>query len=193
MSIEPNEKWLAVGFALILRGLGLDPNSPHLKDTPDRAARAWFNELCSGLTQPAPEITAFRSGVDQMIILQHIPIRSLCSHHLLPFYGQAAVAYIPGNGHILGLSKLSRIADYYARRPQVQEELTLQIAERVAQLVTKPPLGGVGVVIRAEHMCMALRGVTHDGPMITSAMRGLFRKKASVRNEFLQLISGDNK
>ncbi len=193
MALEPNEKWLAVGFAHILRGLGLDPNSPHLKDTPDRAASAWFNELCSGLTQPAPKITAFKSSADEMIVLQHIPIRSLCSHHLLPFYGQAAIGYIPGNGHILGLSKLSRIADYWARRPQVQEELTLQIANTIAELVTKPSLGGVGVVIRAKHMCMSLRGVTHDGPMVTSAMRGLFRKRATVRNEFLQLISGDTK
>ncbi len=200
-----NPQLLEQGFRLILEGLGLDLEHPHLKDTPARAARAWYNELCSGITQPKPKITTFPSEGDEMIVLQNIPIRSLCSHHLLPFYGHAAIAYIPGGEEILGLSKLSRIADYWARRPQVQEALTVQIADHVASLAsvqgttrhvegegsvyTHEEKGGVGVVIRAQHMCMLMRGVQHEGEMKTSAMRGVFLTSPSARAEFLQLIA----
>jgi GTP cyclohydrolase I len=121
---------------------------------------------------------------------------SVCAHHLLPFIGEATIAYIPGIKRIIGISKLSRIADYWSRRPQVQEELTAQIADHVAELVmTKANMvaganvGGVGVVIRARHMCMELRGVGHTGDMITSAVRGVFLTKPEARAEFLQLRS----
>lgn len=182
---------VAEGFRLILEGLGMDLDSPHVRGTPERAAKAWWQEICRGLTEEPPRLTTFPSESDQMILLRGIPIRSLCSHHLLPFVGEASIAYIPGKGEILGLSKLSRIADFWARRPQVQEELTEQIADAVAakvmMLPSCPDLGGVGVLIRANHMCMELRGVKHSGDMVTSALRGVFRLEPEVRAEFLNL------
>jgi len=187
-----DEDKLMAGFALILDGLGLDvENDPHLIDTPRRAARAWFHELCAGLTKEEPKFRVFESTADEMVMLHKIPIRSICAHHLLPFYGYATIAYIPGKGQLLGLSKLSRIANHWARRPQVQEDLTVQIANHLAELVVNGRNGGVGVIIRAEHMCMLMRGVTHDGVMITSAVRGVFRTDAQARNEFLRLANKD--
>ncbi len=187
-----------LGFKMILEGLGVDITHPHLLDTPARAARAWYNELCKGLTTPPPSITAFPSHVDAMVILQHIPIRSLCAHHLLPFVGEATIAYIPGNGELVGISKLSRIADYWARRLQVQEDLTDQIADHLEDLVmsdrerdiAEGKCGGVGIIIRARHMCMELRGVEHIGKLTTSALRGVFRD-GDARDEFFRL-AGDN-
>ncbi len=200
-----NQDQIEEGFRLILKGLGIDPNKQiHFRDTPKRAAKAWYNELCKGLTSPAPKVTTFASDVDEMVVLRDIPVRSLCSHHLLPFYGTAAIGYVPGNGKILGLSKLSRIVDYWARRPQVQEDLTAQVADHLAELVlgTKrssaqapfdpsgEKMGGVGVVIKATHMCMTLRGVCHSSVMVTSAMRGVFGTNPSARAEYLTLIAG---
>lgn len=177
------------GFELVLEGLGVEPNE-HTKETPRRAAKAWWNELCAGLIQEAPQITAFESKVDSLIISRGIPIRSMCAHHLLPFSGTAVVAYIPGDGKILGLSKLSRIAEYWSRRPQVQEELTEQIADAVAEhVLSVDDVGGVGVVIQARHMCMELRGVKHASDMVTSALRGVLRTDADARAEFLKLVA----
>lgn len=209
------------GFELILEGLGLDLEDPHVKDTPRRAARAWFEELSAGITGDEPDITMFpQDGESGMVVLRQIPIRSLCSHHLLPFVGEAVVGYIPGNGKILGLSKLSRIANYWARRPQVQERLTRQIADDLwarvggrqgnvefkeirdpetgepvpsAELTynqMSTPSGGVGVVIRARHMCMELRGVKHRSDMVTSELRGVFNE-GRVRSEFMALARED--
>lgn len=196
------------GFRLILDGLGLDLDDAHLKDTPRRAAKAWFNELFAGLTGAAPQITTFPSKVGELVMLRHIPVRSLCAHHLLPFYGTATVGYIPGNDHILGLSKLSRIVSHWARRPQVQEQLTGDIANHVWELVRgkfesnavamdggnvslgEAYTGGVGVIVRATHMCMMLRGVNHSGEMTTSAMRGTFFDNPTARAEFLHLDRG---
>ncbi len=193
------------GFRLILEGLGLDMDDPHLKETPQRAARAWWFDMNEGITGPEPEITTFPSEIDQMILLKDIPIHSYCVHHLLPFVGTATIGYVPGNGQILGLSKLSRLANYFSRRPQVQEELTEQIANAIMVLVMQkpkplpdvikpmqemdfePPKGGVGVMIKASHMCMSLRGVKHEGEMITSALRGVFLTKPEARAEFLQM------
>lgn len=187
----PSVERLEQGFKLILEGLGIDPTDPHFVDTPKRAAKAWFTELCRGLVEDVPEVRTFPTKVDQMILLKSIPIRSLCAHHLLPFIGTATIAYIPGNGKILGLSKLSRITDYCCRRPQVQEELTEHIADMLASKVIKVSehgvAGGVGVVITANHMCMQLRGVQHNGEMITSALRGVLLTKPEARAEFLQL------
>ncbi len=196
------------GFRLILEGLGLDLDDPHLKETPARAARAWWFDLNEGITGAEPKITTFPSSTDQMILLRNIPIHSYCAHHLLPFVGTATIGYVPGNGQILGLSKLSRIANFFSRRPQVQEELTEQIANAIMVLVMKKPEplpevitpetpmkiepseGGVGVVIRASHMCMTLRGVKHEGDMVTSALRGVFLTKPEARAEFLQMAGG---
>lgn len=174
------------GFALLLEGLGVE-DTPHTLGTPERAARAWWDELCGGLAQAPPDVTAFPSGVDSLVVSCGIPVRSVCAHHMLPFLGTAAIGYIPGNGKILGLSKLSRITDYWSRRPQVQEELTEQIAAAVAEHVMVEGRGGVGVVIRARHMCMEMRGVLHSSDMMTSALRGVLREHAEARAEFLKL------
>jgi GTP cyclohydrolase I len=177
------------GFALVLEGLGIPPTE-HTKDTPRRAAKAWWNELCAGLIQERPEITTFESKVDSLIVSRGIPIRSMCAHHLLPFSGVATIAYIPGDGKILGLSKLSRIADYWSRRPQVQEELTEQIADAIWDFTrSEDHKGGVGVMIQARHMCMELRGVKHASDMVTSALRGVLRKDDAARAEFLKFAS----
>lgn len=189
---KPNIDLIIAGFENILKGLGVDwLNDPHMDTTPERAAKAWFNEICAGLTQPPPKITTFPSDSNDMVVLRDIPVRSVCSHHLLPFIGTACVGYIPGNGKILGLSKLSRIVDYYARRPQVQEELTTQIADAVVEHLD--PMdeawqikSGVGVIIKATHMCMLLRGVNHPADMITSSLRGRMFE-GDMRSEFLAL------
>lgn len=183
---------LVQGFELILEGLGVEAG-PHTVDTPKRAAKAWWDELCSGLTQDKPKITAFPSNVNSMVVSRGIPIRSICAHHLLPFAGTATIAYIPGNGKILGLSKLSRLAEYWSRRPQVQEELTEQIADAVASYVMSGKKGGVGVIIQARHMCMEMRGVLHPSDMVTSALRGLIKNRPEVRAEFLKFANGDAK
>lgn len=182
---DRNYRKVEAGFQQVLEGLGV-ADGPHTQDTARRAAKAWWVELCAGLTGEPPKITTFPSKVDQMIILRDIPIHSMCAHHLLPFNGKAVVAYVPGGKEILGLSKLSRLADYWARRPQVQEELTDQIADAVAALVVTGKKGGVGVVVQANHMCMAMRGVKHQGDMVTSALRGVFLKP-EVRSEFLRI------
>lgn len=184
------------GFQMILDGLGV-PLNEHTRDTADRAAKAWWNELCAGLTSYPPTLTTFDSDVDEMILIRGIPVKSLCAHHLLPFFGTATIGYVPSRGKILGISKLSRVTDYYARRPQVQEDLTQQIADAVAELVIGPRFdprsgehgetGGVGVIIQANHTCMQLRGVNHTGDLTTSAMRGVFRDDPAARAEFLNL------
>ena len=176
------------GYRLILKGLGLDPvENPHLRDTPERAAKAMYEELCIGLYAVRPKITTFESNHDQMILLKDVPILSLCAHHLLPFIGHADIAYVPGGKEILGLSKLSRIANWHARRPQVQEGLTEDIAEDLSRLVIRGKKGGAAVKIQANHMCMHLRGVKHPGNMVTSALRGVFLTKPEARAEFFSL------
>jgi GTP cyclohydrolase IA len=178
---------VVAGFKLVLEGIGA-PQDEHTLGTAQRAAEAWFGELCIGLGTEPPEITAFESDSDAMVILREIPIKSLCAHHLLPFVGVASVGYIPGTGKVVGLSKLSRLADYHSRRPQVQERLTLQIAKALADHVMHPShdKGGVGVVLRAHHMCMECRGVNHKGDMVTSELLGVFRAP-EVRAEFFRL------
>ena len=174
------------GFRQVLEGLGLDPRHPNLKDTPARTAEAWVTEICAGLTEPQPDMDLIpldeghRSG---LIALDQIPVKSLCAHHLLPFVGQAVVAYVPG-GAICGLSKLSRVVSHFARRPQLQEQLTQQVAEYL-QATLKPQ--GVGVLIRASHACMEFRGVNHPGTMTTSMMLGCLETNVQFRSEFLAL------
>lgn len=189
---KPDFALLVRGFANILDGLGIEPG-PHTKDTPERVARAWWDELCVGLTGPEPKITTFESVVDSMIVSRGIPVRSMCAHHLLPFVGTATVAYIPAGNQILGLSKLSRLVDYWSRRPQVQEELTEQIADAVHKAIAaeEPAEGGVGVMIQARHMCMEMRGVKHASDMVTSAIRGTFFRP-EVRAEFLKYVPAVN-
>ena len=170
----------------ILLGLGENPDREGLIDTPKRAAKA-MQYLCHGYGQSVEEIVngaLFASNSDEMVIVADIELYSLCEHHLLPFIGKAHVAYIP-TGKVLGLSKIARIVDMFARRLQIQENLTREIADAI-QNITQA--AGVAVVIEAKHMCMMMRGVEkQNSTMNTSVMLGAFRE-TSTRMEFLQLI-----
>lgn len=178
---------IAKHYREILSALGEDPTREGLRDTPERAAKA-MEYLCQGYRQTLDEIVngaLFASDSDEMIIVRDIELYSLCEHHLLPFIGKAHVAYMP-TGKVLGLSKVARIVDMYARRLQIQENLTRQIAEAIRQVTQA---AGVAVVIEAQHMCMMMRGVEkQNSQMLTSVMLGGFRKSNSTRQEFLQLI-----
>jgi len=172
----------------ILAAIGEDPHREGLLETPARVARM-YAETCAGLHEdPGRHLrTTFDADHDEMIMVRDIPLFSLCEHHLVPFHGQAHVAYVPDDdGRVTGLSKLARLVDGYARRPQVQERLTTQVADAVEESLSPR---GVLVVIEAEHMCMAMRGVRKPGSStVTSAVRGLFREDASARSEAMRFI-----
>jgi GTP cyclohydrolase I len=168
--------------AALLRALGRDPADPHLAETPRRVAAA-YAEL---LTGRAFELTTFPNdeGYDEMVVVTAIPVQSLCEHHLLPFTGVASIGYLPGE-RLLGLSKLARVLELFARDLQVQERLTQQVADWLQDNLAPR---GVGVVIAAEHQCTSLRGVRASGSRtITSALHGLLREDARSRQEFLAL------
>lgn len=171
----------------ILRGLGEDPEREGLLDTPKRAAKA-MRYLCNGYEKSLEQVVngaLFASDTDEMVIVRDVELYSLCEHHLLPFIGKAHVAYMP-TGKVLGLSKIARIVDMFARRLQIQENLTRQIADAVQRITNA---AGVAVVIEAQHMCMMMRGVEkQNSEMLTSVMLGVFRESSSTRQEFLQLI-----
>ena len=172
----------------IIAAVGEDPAREGLVGTPERVARM-YAELFEGLrTDPRELLSAiFEAGHHEMVILKDIPFYSVCEHHFMPFHGVAAVGYIP-DGRVVGLSKLARVVDAYARRPQLQERLTGQIADTLME-VLEPD--GVAVVIEAEHLCMTARGVKKPGSrMVTSATRGTFRKNEVTRAEFLSLVRG---
>ena len=171
----------------ILEAIGEDPKRRDLLDTPRRVAQM-YEEIFSGIQQdPEKELEVIlEQKHHEIILLRGIPLYSICEHHLLPFFGQANIAYIPKNGRVTGLSKLARVVDILARRPQVQERLTTQIAEIVMNKLK--PLG-VMVVIEAEHMCMSMRGVRKPGTMtVTSAVRGIFKDSEKTRLEALALM-----
>jgi len=172
----------------ILLAIGEDPERDGLLDTPSRVARM-YAEIFSGLhdTPDRHLKTTFEADHDEMVMVRDIPIYSACEHHLIPFLGKAHIAYIPGDdGRITGLSKLARLADVYARRPQVQERLTVQIADALERVLDPR---GVLVVVEAEHLCMSMRGVRKAGSTtVTSAVRGLFRTNAATRFEAMRLI-----
>ena len=174
-------------YHAILKGLGEDPQREGLLDTPKRAAKA-MQYLCNGYEKSLDEVVngaLFESSSEEMVIVRDIELYSLCEHHLLPFIGKAHVAYIP-TGKVIGLSKVARIVDMYARRLQIQENLTRQIADAVMSVTSA---AGVGVVIEAQHMCMMMRGVEkQNSVMTTSSMLGSFRSSVNTRQEFLQLI-----
>lgn len=173
----------------LLAAIGEDPDREGLAETPARVARA-YAEMFRGLQQDPAEAltTTFELGHDEMILVKDIELTSTCEHHLVPFYGNAHVGYIPGSdGRIAGLSKLARLVDVYAKRPQVQERLTTQIADSLVDLM-KP--AGVIVVVEAEHLCMTMRGVRKPGSKtVTSAVRGQLRHPAT-RSEAMSLIIG---
>ena len=171
---------------MLLEGLGVDMENKHFENTPERAAKSWVEEICSGLGEKKFRLTTFPAGENyepSMVVLQHIPVKSVCAHHLLPFIGEATVAYTPDK-MLCGISKLSRIVDYFARRPQVQEELTSDIANFLCENLNPQ---GAGVIIKATHLCMAMRGVSHNGVMTTSTLKGSFLKENDVRAEFMSL------
>ena len=174
-------------YQQILLGLGENPEREGLLDTPKRAAKA-MQYLCNGYGKSLDEVVngaLFESDNDEMVIVRDIELYSLCEHHLLPFIGKAHVAYIP-SGKVLGLSKVARIVDMFARRLQIQENLTRQIAEAIQQVTNA---AGVAVVIEAQHMCMMMRGVEkQNSVMSSSVMLGVFRDSCNTRHEFLQLI-----
>ncbi|MCA0899107.1 GTP cyclohydrolase I FolE [Microbulbifer agarilyticus] len=174
-------------YAHIIEAIGEDLQRPGLLDTPKRAAKA-MQYLTQGYQQTVDEIVndaLFPSDCSEMVLVKDIELYSLCEHHLLPFIGKAHVAYIP-DGKVLGLSKVARIVDMFARRLQIQEQLTVQIAETVRQVTGA---AGVGVIVEAKHMCMMMRGVEkQNSVMKTSAMLGSFRSEQATRNEFLSLI-----
>jgi GTP cyclohydrolase I len=173
----------------LLIAIGEDPDRPGLIDTPARVARG-YAEIFGGLHKTPEEVltTTFDLGHDELVIVKDINFNSMCEHHLLPFYGHAHIGYIPNeNGRITGLSKLARVTDVFAQRPQVQERLTGQIADSVMSILQ--PRGAI-VILEAEHMCMSLRGVRKPGAVTTtSVVRGVLRD-AATRSEAMTLITG---
>ncbi|MDZ8117364.1 GTP cyclohydrolase I FolE [Pontiella agarivorans] len=171
----------------ILSSVGEDPSREGLLDTPKRAAKA-MEFLTKGYHQKLEDVindAIFTVEDNHMIIVKDIELYSLCEHHMLPFFGKCHIGYIP-EGKVLGVSKLARIVDHFARRLQIQERLTNQVATTLMNTVTPE---GVGVVIEAQHLCMMMRGVEKQNScMVTSAMLGSFRRDQSTRNEFLKLI-----
>jgi GTP cyclohydrolase IA len=174
----------------LLIAVGEDPERPGLRETPGRVARA-YAETFAGLWQDPVDVlaTTFDEDHDELVLVKDIPMYSTCEHHLVPFHGVAHIGYIPGqDGRVTGLSKLARLVEVYARRPQVQERMTSQIADALDG-VLKPR--GVLVVIQAEHLCMAMRGVRKPGAStVTSAVRGIFRDNPATRNEAMSLVLG---
>ncbi|MEE2764530.1 MAG: GTP cyclohydrolase I FolE [Pseudomonadota bacterium] len=182
---------LAGHYSAIINGLGEDTDREGLQDTPMRAAKA-MQFLTHGYQQSLSDLVnnaVFESAMDEMVVVQDIELYSMCEHHMLPFIGKCHIAYLP-QGRVLGLSKFARIVDMYARRLQIQENLTRQIAEAIEEVTNAK---GVAVVIEAQHMCMMMRGVEkQNSRMKTSMMLGQFRASQATRTEFLNLI-GNNR
>lgn len=178
---------LSAIYTALLEAIGENPQRPGLVDTPKRAAKA-LQFLTQGYKESVEEVVngaLFPSDASEMVIVKNIELYSLCEHHLLPFIGQCHVAYLP-NGHVLGVSKIARIVECFARRLQIQENLTKAIADAIAQVTHAK---GVAVIIEAKHLCMMMRGVEkQNSTMTTSVMQGLFRDNPATRSEFLQLI-----
>ncbi len=178
---------IKTAYSSILESIGEDLQRDGLRDTPARAAKA-MRFLTQGYEQTLEEVlngAVFESDSDEMVIVRNIELYSLCEHHLLPFIGKCHVAYLP-HGKVIGLSKVARIVDMYARRLQIQESLTKQIADAILEVTQGR---GVGVIIESQHMCMMMRGVQkQNSSMTTSAMLGTFRSDINTRNEFLSLV-----
>jgi GTP cyclohydrolase I len=189
-SFDP--KKVEAGVRLILEGIGEDPDRPGVVETPRRVA-LMYEEICAGLhDDPRRFLHVIPAEThDEMVIVKDIPIYSICEHHLLPFVGVAHIAYIPKDGRIVGLSKLARVADLMARKPQIQERLATEIADLLDEML-RPT--GVMVVIEAEHMCIEMRGIKKPGSKaVTSALRGGFLKDQRTRAEAMSLIRDHNR
>ena len=186
---QPLKDEVEAHFAGALTGLGAEIDNDHRKDTPRRMARA-FRELLSGYQDDPREIlsrTFPMDGVDQMVVVRHIPYWSLCEHHCLPFHGTVTVGYLPRDGVCVGLSKIPRLVQCFARRLQTQESMTEEIARNLALHLA--PIG-VGVLVSGQHTCMQMRGVRSSGEMLTSCMLGAFRSQPEARAEFLAVARG---
>ncbi len=185
---EMDREKIAAGVRLILEGVGEDLEREGLRDTPERVA-SMYEEILSGMNCDPKEIlqVVFAENHDEIVMVKDIPFYSICEHHLMPFFGRAHVAYIPSkSGKITGISKLARVVDALAKRLQVQERLTTQIANALVESLDPQ---GVLVVIEAEHLCMSMRGVNKPGALtVTSAVRGEFRRRQAARMEALNLI-----
>lgn len=177
-------------ITMLIEAIGDDPNREGLQETPRRVAEM-YAELFSGIYQdPKAELkVGFEEGHREMVIVRDIPFYSMCEHHLLPFYGTAHVGYIPNkDGRVIGASKLARVVEVVAQRPQLQERLTTVVAESIMEAIQPD---GVAVVVQAEHLCMIMRGIKKPGSaIVTSALRGIFRSKSDTRNEFFSLLQG---
>ncbi len=186
-----DEATIRAAVESIIKAVGEDPKREGLADTPGRVAEM-YAELFMGLGKdPSEELrVAYELGHREMIILKDIPFYSMCEHHLLPFYGVVHIGYIPNKeGRVVGISKLARVVEIIAKRPQIQERMATEIADAIVSGL-KPD--GVAVVIQAEHLCMIMRGIKKPGAsVITSALRGNFRRRAASRAEFLSLIQGN--
>jgi len=183
-----DQKKLAAAARMILEAIGEDPDREGLRETPERVARM-YAEVFAGLkAEPEDEMKAiFTQEYDEIVLVKDIPFASMCEHHLLPFTGLAHTAYLP-SGKVLGISKLARAVEVFARRPQLQERLTNQIADLIEK-AAEPR--GVAVVMEATHSCMTIRGIKKPGSVVvTSAMRGLFRSNLATRTEVMNLIRG---
>jgi len=186
-----NEAEIKKATTAIIKAIGEDPKREGLVDTPRRVAEM-YSELFSGLVMdPTEELSVgYELGHREMVIVKDIPFYSMCEHHLLPFFGVVHIGYVPDiTGRVVGISKLARVVEILARRPQIQERMTTQIADAIGEGLEPQ---GIAVVVQAEHMCMVMRGVKKPGSnIITSALRGLFRRRAASRAEFFSLIQNN--
>lgn len=194
LTLSPEEKEAMIAeaaekYASFMDALKIDwKNDPNSEDTPRRVAKSFVKDLIEGCYNEPPKITAFDNldTYDGIVFQGNIDVKSICSHHHLSFIGKAHVAYIPGE-KVIGLSKLNRIVEWFARRPQVQENLTMQICNYLNQVC--PGNEGVAVMIEANHMCACVRGVKHDSTMITSKLTGSFKTEPATREEFFDCVN----
>jgi GTP cyclohydrolase I len=185
-----NQEEIKTAIASIIKAIGENPDREGLKGTPQRVAEM-YSELFMGLSMDPKEdlSVGFEEGHREMVILRDIPFYSMCEHHLLPFYGVVHVGYVPNEtGRVVGASKLARVVEIFAKRLQIQERMTTQIADAIVSGL-KPD--GVGVIVQAEHLCMIMRGIKKPGSaIVTSALRGSFRSRTKTRAEFFSLLQG---
>ena len=191
MNKKTDREKIEKGIKLILEGIGEDTEAERLKLTPKRTADMFLEILEGTNRDPAEFLNALsEESHEEMVILKDIPLYSMCEHHLLPFSGKASIAYIPRSGKIIGLNTLAKLVDCLSKRLQIQERLTKEIADH---LVSSLSPQGVMVVIKAEHLCMTMRGAKKPGSItVTSAVRGIFRKKVATREEAMALILADH-
>ncbi|MCD6408702.1 GTP cyclohydrolase I FolE [bacterium] len=183
MDIKKIEK----AVKMILEAIGEDINRQGIKETPKRVAKM-YSEIFSGIAEDPHKVLGkvFKEEFDELVLIKDIPFYSMCEHHLLPFYGKAHIAYLPDGNKVVGISKIARLVDVFAKRPQLQERITNQIADTIMETLT--PQGAM-VVIEAEHLCMIMRGIKKPGTkIVTSAMRGIFLRDIRTRTEALNLI-----